>query len=100
MGIRALVEAVCSWERASGKNLKERIDDLVQQGFITTTGADMLQNLRIMGNKSAHEIKPHRMDTLVTAFEIIEHVLKSVYMYPEKAELLQEKERVLKKKRS
>lgn len=100
VGVRALVEAVCNWEKASGKNLKERIDDLAQQGFITVTGANMLQNLRIVGNKAAHEIKPHRMETLSTAFEIVEHVLKSVYVYPDKAEHLQEKERVLKKKRS
>jgi hypothetical protein len=88
IGIRAIVETVCHDRGAIGANLEKRIDDLVDQGVMTKDGAEILHSLRIMGNAAAHEVKPHSVDDLNTAFDVIEYVLTGVYILPAKAEKL------------
>lgn len=86
VGIRALVESVCQDVSASGGNLKEKIDDLVLKGVMTSSGSDILHSLRLLGNESVHEIKPQEEDVLDTAFDVVEHLLNTVYIIPEKAD--------------
>lgn len=88
IGLRALVEAVCSEEEAEGANLEKKIDNLVDKGVLTRTGADILHSVRSMGNAAAHEIKRHNLETLGTAFEVAENLLQNVYILPEKAKRL------------
>lgn len=88
IGLRIIVEAVCSEKNASGKDLKEKIDDLVSQGLVTKDGADILHSIRLLGNKAAHETQTNTEDELFSAFEVVEHVLKAVYIIPKKAQKL------------
>jgi len=88
IGLRIIVEAVCSERNASGRELKERIDDLVNQGLVTKDGADILHSIRLLGNKAAHETQANTEDELYAAFEVVEHVLKAVYIIPKKAQKL------------
>jgi hypothetical protein len=88
IGLRAIVENICKNCGAAGKNLQDQIDDLVTQHVLTPDGANILHSLRVMGNKAAHEVKPHSLDTLNVAFEVVEHVLKGVYILPERAKTL------------
>jgi hypothetical protein len=85
IGIRALIETVCKDQGASGKNLSEKIDGLVSLGVLTQANAHFLHGLRIMGNQAAHEVKPHGDETLKIALEVVEHLLKTVYIIPAKA---------------
>lgn len=85
IGLRALVETVCKERKASGRNLEERIDTLVNQGVLTRDGAEILHSLRIMGNDAAHEVKPHTTEDLNAAFDVIEYVLTGVYLLPQRA---------------
>lgn len=85
IGLRALVETVCKEREAEGKNLEQRIDNLVAQGVLTLDGAEFLHSLRIMGNQAAHEVKPHPVADLNLAFDVIEHVLTGVYLIPNRA---------------
>src|SRR5690606_9833071 len=41
--------------------------------------------IRFMGNDSAHEIKAPKENSLKIALEIVEHLLKSVFILPEQA---------------
>ncbi len=82
MGIRSLVEAVCQQENADVKDLKAKIEDLVEQGFLTQSGAEILQRLRLMGNEAIHEMKRHDTGTLGTAFDVVENLLREVYIFP------------------
>ncbi|HJQ82519.1 MAG TPA: DUF4145 domain-containing protein [Candidatus Binatia bacterium] len=88
IGIRAIVETVCKRKRAVGGNLKQRINDLVNKGVVGRDGAAILQRLRIMGNRAAHEVKPHTEDELSTAFEVAEHLLQGAFLIPKKAATL------------
>jgi hypothetical protein len=88
LGIRTLVEAVCADNEAQGKNLEQKIDSLVSVGVLTRVSADFLHSMRIMGNAAAHEAKPHSKDTLSLALEIVENLLRMIYILPSKAHIL------------
>lgn len=85
IGVRALVEAVCKEREATGRTLEKQIDDLVEQGVLTSAGAGILHILRFMGNDAAHEAKPHKEEELLTALDVVENLLNSVYLIPGKA---------------
>lgn len=86
IGIRALIEAICSEESAKGKTLGARIDDLVENGVLTKKNATILHKTRLLGNKAAHEVKPPSDPELDIAFDISENLLGTVYIVPRKAE--------------
>jgi Domain of unknown function (DUF4145) len=85
IGIRAIVETVCKERSANGGDLKKKIDDLVSQGVLTREGADLLHKLRIMGNKAAHEVKPHSKEEISVALDVVNHLILGVYILPRRA---------------
>jgi hypothetical protein len=88
IGVRIIIEAICSDRNAVGGNLFKRIQDLVSKNLITTDGALILQRIRLLGNEAAHEIKANTEDELYAAFEVVEHLLQTVYIIPHKARKL------------
>jgi hypothetical protein len=56
--------------------------------LIIQTEAEILHDLRFMGNKAAHEVKAHSTQELNLAFDVVEHLLKTVYILPEQAKRL------------
>lgn len=88
IGIRALIETVCKQKAAQGSNLEMRIDSLVAMGVLTRDGAEILHGLRILGNVAAHEVQPQSDQTLGTAMDVVEHLLKGVYILPKMAKNL------------
>jgi hypothetical protein len=88
VGIRALVEAVCSQESAKGRNLEGKIADLIKKEVLTKKNADILQKTRLLGNRAAHETKTPSDEELDVAFDIVENLLETVYIIPKKAERL------------
>lgn len=82
IGIRALIETVCKELEATGNNLYEKIDFLKKQSIITPDNTDILHKLRILGNKSAHEVQAHSSKQLKLSIKIIEHVLENTYIIP------------------
>jgi hypothetical protein len=91
IGLRAIVEAVCEEKTATGSSLLKRIDDLTSKGVITSSGAEILHNIRLMGNASAHEARANSEEELSTALEVVEHLLLGVYLIPQKAAKLKKK---------
>lgn len=82
IGLRAIVETVCKEKKASGKDLYNKINDLVVQRVITPVDADILHKVRSLGNSSAHEVKPHTPTQLSLAMGVLENMLKAVYILP------------------
>jgi hypothetical protein len=93
IGIRAIIETVCKERNTSGSKLENQIDDLASQGVLTAAGAALLHKLRIIGNKAAHEVKPHSNKELSLAMEVINHLLLGVYILPLNADEIFEKGR-------
>jgi hypothetical protein len=91
IGLRAIVDAVCEEKLADGQTLFKKIDDLVTKGVITASGAEILHNIRLIGNASAHAVKANSEEELATALEVVEHLLMGVYLIPQKAAKLKKK---------
>jgi len=85
VGLRAIVEAICKEKNALGKDLKEQIDALVTQGLITKEGAVILHEIRLLGNAAAHEAKANTEVELHIALDVVEHLLRGVYILPKQA---------------
>lgn len=83
-----MIEVVCKNQATTGASLENKIDDLVKMGVLTKDGAEILHSLRMMGNKAAHEVKPHSEEELNIAFDVVEHLLQGVYLLPIKASKL------------
>jgi hypothetical protein len=88
IGIRAIVETVCREKKSPGRVLAAQIGGLVTLNLIIQTEAEILHDLRFMGNKAAHEVKAHSTQELNLAFDVVEHLLKTVYILPEQAKRL------------
>ena len=55
---RRALQVSCHTEGALGNNLFEQIDDLATKQRITGTLRDMAHNIRLLGNKGAHQVTP------------------------------------------
>ena len=86
LGLRALLETVCKEKNAIGDNLLKKIDSLVASNILTPMSASILHKIRALGNAAAHEVKPHSEKQLGLAMDIIEHLLKDVYILPKQAD--------------
>jgi len=82
IGLRVLVETVCKAQKAKGSNLLKKIDDLALKKILTPAGAKILHRIRSLGNAAAHEVKPHTEKQLALAMNVVEHLLKDVYILP------------------
>jgi len=85
IGIRAIIETVCKDKSAIGGDLYHKINSLVRLGVLTQDGANILHKLRTLGNDAAHEVKPHSLQELGLAFDVVDHLLLGVYILPEHA---------------
>jgi Domain of unknown function (DUF4145) len=82
IGLRALLETVCKEKNAVGKDLFKKIDNLVVQTILTPVSASILHKIRALGNEAAHEVKPHTDKQLGLAMDVVEHLLRDVYILP------------------
>lgn len=92
LGVRTIVEAVCRDKKMKSRDLQAGIDALQAAGFITPAGAEILHNLRQMGNAAAHEMKAHTQEEIGAAVDVLEYLLQGVYVIPKLAERLPKKD--------
>jgi uncharacterized protein DUF4145 len=88
IGIRAIVETVCNERGTTGTKLFQKINSLVTLKLITQQEATVLHDLRFMGNEAAHKVKAHSPDELNLAFDVVEHLLNTVYLLAEQTKRL------------
>ena len=100
-GIRAILEGICSDKNIKNgpvpdennqtkikNNLEGKIYGLEKNGIISQNQQEALHQLRFLGNDAVHELsKPSKSD-IITALEIIEHMMDDIYELPNKAEKL------------
>jgi hypothetical protein len=82
IGVRAVVEAICADKNATDGNLERKIDQLVQDGHLASSQAEFLHLQRFMGNAAAHEIEPPDRTEFEAAVDIVESLLKTLYILP------------------
>jgi hypothetical protein len=85
IGLRATIEAVCNHLEVTGSSLEKRIDALAKGGHISTTDKRRLHAIRFLGNDAAHEVREPKRSELKVALEIVEHLIKSVFILEQRA---------------
>lgn len=104
VGVRTVIEAICieksilsgnvktktGGERRS-KNLDGKISGLASKGFLTVDNAEVLHELRFLGNEAVHDLTQPSIEELGLAIDIIELIIENIYMMKHKALNLQQK---------
>lgn len=80
VAFRAVIEAVCIDKEIKGRNLELKINNLAKARLITEKEAERLHSIRFIGNDSVHEMTVPKEKTLYIVLEIIEHLLKNLYI--------------------
>lgn len=104
VGIRAIIEGICNdkgikfgvFKDAAGKEIRSeglngKIYGLASNGYLTSANAEVLHELRFLGNKAVHELTNPSIDDLHIAIDIIELVLDNIYELKHKAKGLMRK---------
>ena len=106
-GLRAIIEGICNikkihdgtveYKKKDGtkatrksKNLDGKIAGLTENKLITDSHANMLHELRFLGNEALHELDEPLEDELKSAIAIVEHTIESIFEIQKKAEQLRE----------
>jgi hypothetical protein len=105
-GVRLLIEGICKDQGIAGgnvtdkhgvttrkNNLEGKINGMAEQGRIGTKQAEILHEIRFLGNDAAHELDQPSRSVLTSALDIAEHILAQVYQHPENAKTLAERKR-------
>ena len=98
--LRAILEAICSDKQIKGgqvtkqgnsqlsMTLEGKINGLQELGFITAEQAELLHEARFLGNDALHEHEVPTIIVLLSAIDIIEHMLISIYEIKDRAKEL------------
>lgn len=105
-GIRAIIEGICNNLGIKGgivpasaekggkdrqkNNLQGKIFGLLGKGKIRTNEAEFLHELRFLGNAALHELQSVSKDELNLSIDIVEHVLRSIYVIGSKGDKLKQ----------
>lgn len=79
-GFRAVIEAICLDREIKGRTLENKINNLAKDGLITKKECERLHSIRFLGNDSIHEIKVPEQKQLIAVLNIVEHILKNIYL--------------------
>lgn len=85
VGFRAVIEAVCIDKQIPGRDLESKINNLAKNRLITDKEADRLHSIRFIGNDSVHEMAVPKEKALYIVLDIIEHLLKNLYLIDHQA---------------
>lgn len=85
IGLRVIIETLCADKKIPGRNLSKRIDNLVEEGFLTSKGADILHGIRLIGNDAAHETKAPTVTQIKAGLKVVDHLISGIYIIPEQA---------------
>lgn len=85
IGLRACIEAVCNQLRIAAASLERRIDLLFKAGYVSNGDKKRLNAIRFLGNDAAHEIREPNRGEMRIALEIVEHLLKTVFILESRA---------------
>lgn len=82
IGLRALVEGLCSDKKVRGRGLIQKIDGLVAEGILPREHGQYLHMHRVIGNRAAHELATPTMAELNDLLAIVEQLLRTTYVVP------------------
>jgi hypothetical protein len=90
-GLRAIVEALCLTRGITNGNLANKINELVKKELLTKTQADLLHEERYLGNAALHELATPPHADIEDGLQIVEGLINTIYVLPEKANRLRKR---------
>lgn len=87
IGIRGIIETICKEEGVESFKLDKKIDELFNRGKISKDNREILHSLRKVYNKSAHESLRPSDEQLNISLEIVEVLLRQIYVHSDLAKL-------------
>jgi hypothetical protein len=87
VAFRTIIEAICIDKDVKGGNLKESIENLNLNHFITLSDCNLLHSIRFLGNDSVHDISPPHVNALYTVLDIVESLLRNLYLINREAKV-------------
>ena len=97
LGIRAVIEAICIEEGVKTEGLYNKIEELIKKGIITSKLGGGLQECRLLGNESAHQLQIFGDEELLAAINLIENVLESHYIMDNKIKDIKDRKKLISK---
>lgn len=83
--IRKTLEELCNERGAMGKNLFQRVEEIIQKTLLPKALAEAMHELRLLGNDAAHiESKSFETignDELRLSMEFTQEIVKGIYQY-------------------
>lgn len=79
VGLRAIIEAVVLEQNIKGRNLEEKIENLLIDKFITVKDANLLHSIRFLGNDAVHEMEVPSKNKIYIALNIVEQLMINLY---------------------
>jgi DNA polymerase III gamma/tau subunit len=89
---RKSLEAICVNQKATGRDLKDRIDNLAQKGAIPELLKEAAHSVRLLGNEGAHELEAEvSTDDAETLLALCDAIIGYVYEAPQLVQRIQER---------
>jgi hypothetical protein len=89
---RKSLEAICDDQKATGRDLKDRIDNLAQKGAIPELLKKAAHSVRLLGNEGAHELEAEvSADDAGTLLALCDAIIGYVYEAPQLVQRIQER---------
>ncbi len=80
-GYRAIIEAICNYLKIKKAPLKERIDLLSEERYLSPIEAKRLHPIRIHGNEAVHDIEKITYAQTIIILEIVNHLLMNLFIH-------------------
>jgi hypothetical protein len=89
---RKSLEAICVDQKATGRDLKDKIDNLAQKGAIPELLKKAAHSVRLLGNEGAHELDAEvSADDAETLLALCDAIIGYVYEAPQLVQRIQER---------
>jgi len=80
MGLRSVIDCTCNKLIGDKGRFSEKLQALVDKGFITSNNRQIIQNALEVGHASVHRGHFPRSDELKLTLDIVQHMLKEVFV--------------------
>lgn len=82
VALRMIIEFITVDRKCKGRNLKQRIDDLLEKGIVGEDQHNLLHKIREKGNASAHDRVAMNRNEMVASIGLINLLLEKLYNGP------------------
>jgi hypothetical protein len=82
VALRMVIEFIVQDKHCSGRNLRDKIEDLFRQQLIDQTQLDLLHKIREKGNAGAHEMQSMNRVEMTSGIAIVNLLLEKLYNGP------------------